>query len=224
MKKRLLAPLLMGVVLLFCLSGCQVAPAAPTAVPSATPDHRAFVRAAEQMYLAGDFAGAYAKAQAAVQAAPQDATSWEWVRRAAVAKAADDYLQRLPEDRFRITPAEYQANVVNGQLYAIIDVRQPDEYAAGHMEGAINIPMRELTRRLSNLPVNTSTPILVYCHSGRRSTHVLVLLQELGYNRAYELDDGYAAFEEHTAAHPLPTPGPTPTLDPARDPAHDGGC
>ncbi len=208
----------------FMVASCAGTTTPSVAEPTATPDYRAFIQAAQSAYQAGDFTSALQEAQSAVKAAPMDATSWEWVRRAAVAEAAEDYLRGLPADRYRVSPAEYLANVANGQLYVVLDVREPDEFAAGHIEGAVNVPMRELAGHLDALPSNTSTPILVYCHSGKRSTHVLVVLHELGFSRASNLDGGYAAFEEYIATHQLPTPGPTPTRDPASDPDHDGGC
>ena len=222
MIKRVLWVLWIGALLLAGCGGGQTT-ASPTVTPTIA-DHRALIRQAEEAYWAGNFAEAFADAQAAVRAAPQDATAWQWVQRSAVALAADDYLSHLPADRYRITPAEFIANRVNGAVYTIVDVREPDEYAAGHIEGAINIPLRELTQHLGELPANTSAPIVVYCHSARRSVHALVVLRELGYRRVYNLKGGYEAYEEYRSTHPEPTPGPTPTFDPARDPDQDGGC
>lgn len=213
--------LLIGLMLLAACGNQDGSSPTATVVVS---DHRLLIQQSETAYLDGNFAEALKAAQAAVQAAPQDATAWEWVRRSSVAKAADAYLSDLPSDRYRLSPAEFITDVVNGKLYTIIDVREPDEFAAGHIERAINIPLRELTQRLTDLPSNAGNPIMVYCHSGRRATHALVILRELGYRQVYNLDGGYEAYQEFQNTHPMPTPGPTPTLDPARDPDQDGGC
>ncbi len=210
---------------LLVITGCTGQSAESAAIPTATAvNPREFIREAEAAYLEGDFAAAFTAAQEAVRAAPQDATAWNWVQRVAVAAAADDYLTTLPGDRYRVSPEEFLADRVNGQSYFIIDVREPDEYTAGHIEDAVNIPLRELTRHLADLPANRSSRILLYCHSARRSVHALVVLRELGYTQVYNLEGGYAAYEDYIANNPLPTPGPTPTFDPARDPDQDGGC
>ena len=53
--------------------------------------------------------------------------------------------------------------------YIILDVRRPDEFAEGHIPGAINVPNEEIgTAEIAKLP-NKSQLILVYCRSGRRS-------------------------------------------------------
>lgn len=65
----------------------------------------------------------------------------------------------------------------------IIDVRDPDEYAQGHFEGALNIPPRRLEEEdvpaLQNIPKDT--PIIVYCRSGSRSNIAAYILKEQGF-------------------------------------------
>ena len=221
MKKRVWVWLLAGLV---ALAACGGTPQAPPTATVTVSNHRQLIQQAEDAYLAGDFDEALRAAQAAVQAAPQDPTAWEWVRRSAVAQAADAYLASLPPDRYRLTPADFLTDTVNGKHYTLVDVREPDEFAAGHIEGAVNIPLRELTRHLAELPPNTSSPIVVYCHSGKRATHALVILRELGYKHVYNLKGGYEAYQDYLQSHPVPTPGPTPTFDPERNPDQDGGC
>ncbi len=217
----LAAILMLGAVVMI---GCRSGTPTPTAAPGNAANHRQYVEMAEAAYADGDFEAAFDAAQDAVRAAPDDPTSWEWVRRSAVAMAADDYLRSLPEGRYRITVEQFLADQVNGVHYAIVDVREPDEFAEGHIEGAVNIPLRQLTRRLDELPSNPSSPILVYCHSGRRAAHALVILRLLGYMRVFNLRDGYVAYTEYLAENPTPTPGPTPTFDPALGSDQDGGC
>ena len=61
----------------------------------------------------------------------------------------------------------------------LLDVRTPGEFAAGHLEGALNIPVAELGRRLSEVPV--AVPVVVYCRSGVRSANAAQLLTARGY-------------------------------------------
>lgn len=65
----------------------------------------------------------------------------------------------------------------------IIDVREPFEYATGHVEGAINIPPSELMRgsqQLANVPKDTE--LIVYCRSGSRSRTAAMLLTQQGFS------------------------------------------
>ncbi len=73
----------------------------------------------------------------------------------------------------------------------LLDVRQPDEYRAGHIEGAKLIPLGELGQRLGELPRDTE--IICVCHSGNRSSHATRLLSDRGY-RAVNLRGGMIAW------------------------------
>ena len=70
--------------------------------------------------------------------------------------------------------------------YIILDVRRPDEYAKGHIPGAINVPNEEIgTAEIAELP-DKSQLILVYCRSGRRSKEASEKLVKLGYTNIVE--------------------------------------
>ena len=70
--------------------------------------------------------------------------------------------------------------------YIILDVRRPDEYAEGHIPGAINVPNEEIgTAEIAELP-DKSQLILVYCRSGRRSKEASEKLVGLGYTNIVE--------------------------------------
>ncbi|MBO5968426.1 MAG: rhodanese-like domain-containing protein [Clostridia bacterium] len=70
--------------------------------------------------------------------------------------------------------------------YIILDVRRPDEYAEGHIPGAINVPNEEIgTTEIAELP-DKSQLILVYCRSGKRSKEAAKKLAKLGYTNVAE--------------------------------------
>lgn len=70
--------------------------------------------------------------------------------------------------------------------YVILDVRTPEEYAAGHIPGAINVPNESIgTEEIPTLPVKDRL-ILVYCRSGRRSKEAAQKLVSLGYTNIVE--------------------------------------
>jgi len=68
--------------------------------------------------------------------------------------------------------------VAGGAL--LLDVRTPGEFAAGHIEGAINVPYDDVEARLAELGP-ASRPIVAYCHSGRRSGIAATALRARGY-------------------------------------------
>ena len=70
--------------------------------------------------------------------------------------------------------------------YIILDVRRPDEYAAGHIPNAINVPNESIgTDEIPELP-NKNQLIMVYCRSGRRSKEAAEKLVKLGYTNIVE--------------------------------------
>lgn len=63
-----------------------------------------------------------------------------------------------------------------------IDVRSPDEYRAGHVEGAANIPYTEIGARIGEVTEDKDALIYVYCRSGRRSGIAQNSLQDAGFS------------------------------------------
>lgn len=70
--------------------------------------------------------------------------------------------------------------------YIILDVRRPDEFAAGHIPNAINVPNESIgTTEIPELP-DKNQLIMVYCRSGRRSKEASEKLVKLGYTNVVE--------------------------------------
>ncbi len=74
-----------------------------------------------------------------------------------------------------------------------LDVREPDEYNAGHIPNVVLIPMGEVPSRLSEIP--TDTTVIVTCRSGNRSGQVTSFLRENGYNNVHNMEGGILAWE-----------------------------
>jgi NADPH-dependent 2,4-dienoyl-CoA reductase/sulfur reductase-like enzyme/rhodanese-related sulfurtransferase len=68
---------------------------------------------------------------------------------------------------------------LNARPGLLVDVRDPDEYAAGHISGAVNWPLSQLRRQLSDLP--REREIWLYCGVGQRSYYATRLLSQLGF-------------------------------------------
>jgi rhodanese-related sulfurtransferase len=65
-----------------------------------------------------------------------------------------------------------------GENAVVLDVREPDEYAAGHVPGAVLIPLGEVVQRLDEVP--QGGPLHVICHSGGRSARATAWLEQQG--------------------------------------------
>lgn len=68
-----------------------------------------------------------------------------------------------------------------------IDVRTAEEYGAGHVAGAANIPYEEIVDRIGEVTSDKEATIYLYCRSGRRSGIALENLQEAGYRNAVNI-------------------------------------
>jgi len=71
----------------------------------------------------------------------------------------------------------------------IIDVREKNEYEAGHLINAINIPLSELRQRTSEIP--TDVPVYLHCRSSQRSYNALMALQHMGFKNLYNISGSY---------------------------------
>ena len=72
----------------------------------------------------------------------------------------------------------------------IIDVRSPQEYKEGHIDGSISIPEYKIKKEIENMIPDKNKSIVVYCSSGGRSKKAQKLLKKLGYNHVYNLYNG----------------------------------
>ncbi|MFP5460844.1 MAG: rhodanese-like domain-containing protein [Gammaproteobacteria bacterium] len=82
---------------------------------------------------------------------------------------------------------------INDSGAIVLDVREPAEFAAGHLPNARNIPLGELDKRVGDLPKDK--PVLVCCASGARSGKALSLLRQDG-REAFNLSGGVAAWQQ----------------------------
>lgn len=75
----------------------------------------------------------------------------------------------------------------------VLDVREPAEFAAGHLPKAVNIPRGVLEFKISNHPdfQNKDADIIVYCQSGGRSALATEALSKLGYSKAVSMAGGF---------------------------------
>ena len=96
------------------------------------------------------------------------------------------------------TVSEVARQVETGGI-TVVDVRGRAEWATGHVSGSINIPLGELSERLSEVPVDG--PVLLHCQSGARSAIAASVLQALGRRNVRDLAGGIEAWQR--AGHPV---------------------
>ena len=85
-----------------------------------------------------------------------------------------------------ITAEEAKQIMDSEEGYIILDVREQDEYDAGHIPGAILIPYTQIKEKANEMLTDKDQLILVYCRSGRRSKIAAEALVELGYTNIKE--------------------------------------
>jgi glyoxylase-like metal-dependent hydrolase (beta-lactamase superfamily II) len=115
-----------------------------------------------------------------------------------VAQIIDEAAQHVPF----MTMAELRRRIESGAPgIAILDVREADAYAAGHVPGAIHLPRGQLELRADAVFPDPTVRILAYCEFGKISTIAAATLRSMGFRGAIALDGGMRAWKE--AGHPL---------------------
>ena len=94
----------------------------------------------------------------------------------------------LLDGRFRQVAVDKARGLVEEGAY-IIDVREAQEYAAGHFRTAVNLPLSELRQRLDEIPKDR--PVYLHCRSGQRSYNAVMALQQLGFDNVWNMAGSY---------------------------------
>ncbi|MCX8006601.1 MAG: rhodanese-like domain-containing protein [Coriobacteriia bacterium] len=115
-----------------------------------------------------------------------------------------------------VTNRQAQALIERGAR--VVDVRSPEEFVAGHIPGAENVPVDQVAAEAKGW--DKGEPILVYCATGARSSYALQQLQQAGFEHVYNLKAGIVAWEgevtsgsaTQTASGLQPLPSGLPAL------------
>ena len=106
------------------------------------------------------------------------------------------------------TGVEYlKAQLDAGKTPMLVDVRSAEEYKAGHIPGARNLPRGQLELRVDDEIPDPTMRIVTCCEFGKISTLAAAMLRTLGYTRAVALDGGVRAWRE--AGYPLEATAPS---------------
>jgi rhodanese-related sulfurtransferase len=114
---------------------------------------------------------------------------------AAVQEALLSYLATIPQDYNGISVQAVKARLDAGEKVFILDVREESEFAAGHIPGAVNIPIRAIGKNLDRLPPKDAM-IVVVCGSGTRAAYVTMTLNMLGWTTVKDMLFGMTEWEK----------------------------
>ncbi len=97
-----------------------------------------------------------------------------------------------------LSVADFEKGIQASSNIQLIDVRKPEEVAAGAIDGAINYNFYDADFEEKMKALDTNKAIYVYCKSGGRSGKTVKLLNSLGFQEVYDLKGGFTAWK---AAH-----------------------
>ena len=115
-----------------------------------------------------------------------------------------DYPWAMPRDVGDVPtiPVEQAPSWLRDHKAAVIDVREPEEYAAGHLPGAVSIPQADLASRMGEIPKDRD--LLVVCAGATRSPRCVAFLRSMGFDRATNMAGGTDAWID--AGYPVEAP------------------
>jgi rhodanese-related sulfurtransferase len=91
----------------------------------------------------------------------------------------------------QITIDEYQKRVAAGEKLILVDTREDNEWARGHLPGAVHLSKGIIERDIESAIPDKDAPIVAYCGGGFRSALVADNLQKMGYTNVISLDGGF---------------------------------
>lgn len=97
-------------------------------------------------------------------------------------------LKRSFDNNKDITKDEVDSYIKQGAI--IIDVRSPQEYREGHLNGSISIPDYQIKKDIEKQISNKDELIVVYCSTGHRSQRAQQMLENMGYTNVYNVYEG----------------------------------
>ena len=99
------------------------------------------------------------------------------------------YFANLPDNKNQVSASAFLAAVADGEDAVILDVRSAEDYAAGHVQGAINVPYGvDVAAALDKIP--TDKTVYVYCYSGQTASQTVLLLNLAG-KQAINVSGGF---------------------------------
>ena len=86
--------------------------------------------------------------------------------------------------------------LINRERAVVVDVSEIEEFAAGHVGGAKNVPFGQLEEKLPATVKNKALPLILVCATGARANRAVAVAKKLGYEQAQALGGGLKAWKE----------------------------
>jgi phage shock protein E len=93
-----------------------------------------------------------------------------------------------------VSAEECKHAIDTNQSIVIVDVRTPQEYIRGNINGSINIPLDTISENILKIIPEKDKKIFVYCLSGSRSIHAVEIMKKLGYTNVFDVSHGLLAW------------------------------
>jgi molybdopterin/thiamine biosynthesis adenylyltransferase/rhodanese-related sulfurtransferase len=113
-----------------------------------------------------------------------------------VSPSGAEFIRQIKSQIAEVDPSVVHDLVGNGNGAAIVDVRETDEIAQGHVPGAKHVPRGYLESRIEGAVPDRSTRVVLYCASGNRSALAAKTLQELGYENVESMTGGITLWKD----------------------------
>jgi len=108
-----------------------------------------------------------------------------------IEQIADKYFAKMPEHIYKIPEQDLKDRVeANDNTMLIVDIRKAEDYAKGHIKGAVNVPFAKVNEYLDKLPADKE--LIVYCYTGQTAGQTVAIMNMYGYN-ARSLNMGFDA-------------------------------
>jgi rhodanese-related sulfurtransferase len=114
-------------------------------------------------------------------------------------KHSPQFLKLVGEAKTRVKETnvpEVRNRMENGEKFLLVDVREDNEWANGHLPGAVHMGRGIIERDIEEKVQETSTKIILYCGGGFRSALVADNLQKMGYTNVESMDGGWRGWTE----------------------------
>jgi rhodanese-related sulfurtransferase len=110
---------------------------------------------------------------------------------------APGFLRLVADAKSRVkecTVADVRDRQTAGERFALVDVREESEFAAGHLPGAVHIGKGVIERDIEAKLPDPATPLVLYCGGGFRSALAADALQKMGYTNVISMDGGWSGW------------------------------
>lgn len=97
----------------------------------------------------------------------------------------------------KVNSTEVSQMIAQDTSYVVLDVRTPDEFNAGHIEGALNIDVTQSDAFMHLDKLNPNAKYIVHCNSNNRSKIAIDYMKENGFKTIYNMQDGYQGWNQN---------------------------